>query len=129
MWTQLADLNPEAVSPCLYPCLQVKDLQEAFSAAMQQKASFEQRYSTTQRDLGEANGTIQSLNEENLLMTRQLGEARTGISNLRNRLDESETEAKQAKVQLSIQVGWQTLECAAEKEDRSLYHCIEHCGS
>ena len=72
---------------------------------MQQKASFEQRYSTTQRDLGEANGILRSLNEENLLMTRQLGEARTGISNLRNRLDERETEAKQAKVQMSIQVG------------------------
>ena len=74
---------------------------------MQQRSSFEQRYSTTQRDLGEANGTIQSLNEENLLMTRQLGEARTGISNLRNRLEESETEVRQAKVQLSTQVGWQ----------------------
>ena len=96
---------------------------------MQQKASFEQRYSTTQRDLGEANGTVQSLNEDNLLMSRQLGEARTGISNLRNRLDESETEAKQAKVQLSTQVGWQCLDCAARKEDRGQHHRSDHNGS
>lgn len=85
---------------------------------MQQKASFEQRYSTTQRDLGEANGTIQSLNEENLVMTRQLGQARTGISNLRNRLDE-----------MSIQVAGLDLNVLLRQENRGQHHRVEHCGS
>ena len=130
--TELGTAQQQISSDLLATQSETQELQTKLQLIQQQHQSLEQEHSTLQSDAGKTNATLAAVqsqlsdterhladseeiaaslknmfevtDQDKTEAQKQLTDARTGIRNLRNRLDESESELKKTRVQSSLQV-------------------------
>ena len=130
--TELSTAQRQTASDLAATRSEVQELQANLQLIQQQYQSLEQEHSALQSDASTTNATLASVqsqlsdterhladseeiaaslkslyevtDQDKTEAQKQLTDARTGIRNLRNRLDESESELKKTRVQSSLQV-------------------------